>query len=146
MPTNMYLQFEGPNMERIEVLSWSHGFAQPSGPTRQTGEQATHSTLSITKYVDSTSGVLLKHCWSGHVIQKATLSCYRAGSDGKPVRYLTVLMEPVVIANISLSAGAGDVPVENVSLDYGKVTYEYIDQRTGESRTASHDLVTREVG
>lgn len=42
-------------------------------------------------------------------------------------------MRRLVISNFSVSGGAGDVPVENVSLDYGSVTYTYIDQKGEQS-------------
>ncbi len=49
-------------------------------------------------------------------------------------------MQHVVIANYSVSGGPGDMPVENVSLDYGIIQYNYMDQK------ASHDLEQRKVG
>src|SRR5258706_202841 len=64
MSTNMYLKFEGPDIDggvtaaghqgEIEVLSWSHGFAQPTNSGRSTSgrgtvEQANHANLSFTK-------------------------------------------------------------------------------------------------
>ena len=46
----------------------------------------------------------------------------------------------MIIANYSVSGGPGDIPVENVSLDYGIIQYNYKD------RKASHDLEQRKVG
>jgi type VI secretion system secreted protein Hcp len=148
MATNMYIQFEDPNTDRIEILSWSHGFVQPTSATRSqsgggTVEQATHQNLSFTKYLDNNSSVLLKACWSGRQMRKAILTCYRAGSDNKPVKYLTITMEYVIVANCSISGGPGDIPVINVSLDYGIVKYDYITQ--GQSDSATHNLITRSV-
>ena len=43
MATNMYIKFEDPSIgssdapghkDEIEVLSWNHGFVQPTSPTR----------------------------------------------------------------------------------------------------------------
>ena len=144
--TNMYIQFEQPSIagtstadghkNEIEILAWKHGFTQPTSPTRSTAgsgtvEQVTHQNFTFTKYLDSATDDLLKNCWSGRQFAKVTLSCYRAdgATDNKPVKYLTVVMQNVVISNFSVSGGAGDVPVENVSLDYGSVTYTYIDQK-----------------
>jgi type VI secretion system secreted protein Hcp len=167
MATNMYLKFEEPAIEagstasehknEIEILSWSHGFTQPTSPTRSTAgagtvEQASHQNMSFTKYLDAATHSLLKYCWSGKQIGKATLTCYRASGaeDNKPVEYLKVLMEHVVIANYSVSGGPGDIPVENVSLDYGIVQYNYADQKesdgTGEgAKPAKHNLETRTI-
>ena|SRR5215203_6725295 len=163
MATNMYLRFEGPDVKgtsttpgherEMEILSWSHGFAQPTSPTRSSagggpGEQATHKNLTFTKYLDSATHDLLKYCWSGHQFQKVTLTSFRASGDpdNKPVEYLTVIMEHVVISNYAVSGGPGDVPVENVSLDYGIVQYQYKEQKqSGDEIFAKHNLETRVV-
>ncbi|MEO8381193.1 MAG: type VI secretion system tube protein Hcp [Acidobacteriota bacterium] len=167
MAINMYLKFEEPavtasstaaeHVGDIEVLSWSHGFVQPTSPSRSsagsgTVEQATHQNFSFTKYLDTATDQLLKNCWSGKQFAKATLTCYRAdgAADNKPVEYLKVVMEHVVIANYSVSGGPGDVPVENVSLDYGIVQYTYKDQKHADgtadsNKPAKHNLETRVV-
>jgi type VI secretion system secreted protein Hcp len=164
MATNMYLKFEAPAVSgssvdpghagEIEVLSWSHGFVQPTSPTRGTAgsgtvEQATHQNLTFTKYLDKATNELLKACWSGKEFGKVTLRCYRAegAADQKPVEYLSVVMEHVMISNYSVSGGPGDIPVENVSLDYGIVTYHYKEQKSSDSnmRPVKHNLETRAI-
>jgi len=164
MAVNMYLKFESPAIQgsstaadhagEIEVLSWSHGFAQPTSPTRGGGtvEQATHQNFTFTKYLDTATNELLKYCWSGKQFGKVTLTCYRSDGahDNKPVEYLTVIMEHVIIANYSVSGGPGDIPVENVALDYGIVQYNYKEQKhanspAGASKPAIHNLETHTV-
>lgn len=159
MVPNMFIKFENPaiqgssnvpgHKDEIEVLSWNHGFAQSASPTRSGGggtvESASHQSLAFAKYLDHATDDLLRLCWGGKQIGKATLSCYRSdgAGDGKPVEYLRIAMEHVIISNYSISGGPGDVPVENVSLDYGTVQYTYLDQR-GDS-SAKHDLKTKAV-
>jgi type VI secretion system secreted protein Hcp len=167
MAVNMYLKFESPDVKgssttpghvgEVEVLSWNHGFVQPTSPTRSsagsgTVEQATHQNLSFTKYLDSGTNALLKYCWSGKQIGKATLTCYRSdgATDNQPVAYLKVTMEHVIISNYSVSGGPGDVPVENVSLDYGTVQYDYKEQKHADGtadgmKPVKHNLQTRAV-
>jgi type VI secretion system secreted protein Hcp len=139
MASNMYIKFEEPaitgagvapgHVGEIEILSWSHGFVQPAGPTRSV-DRSTHANLSFTKYLDQATNDLLKYSWSGKQFGKATITCYRSdGADGKPVLYMTLAMQHVVISNYSVSGGPGDVPVENVSLDYGTIQYTYVDQK-----------------
>jgi type VI secretion system secreted protein Hcp len=142
--TNMFIKFDGidgsstvaGHEKEIELLSWSHGFVQPTGPARSTAgggtvEQASHQILTFTKYVDPATTALLKACWSGKQLPSATISCFRSdgSGDNKPVKYLEVAMQHVVISNYSISGGAGDIPVENISLDYGIVKYTYFDQK-----------------
>jgi type VI secretion system secreted protein Hcp len=167
MATNMYIKFEEPAIDasstaaghekEIEILSWSHGFVQPTSPTRSFAgsasvEQATHQNLTFTKYLDTATNALLKYCWSGKQIGKATVSCWRSDGavDNKPVKYLEIIMQHVVISNYSVSGGPGDIPVENVSLDYGIVQYTYLDQKhvdgTADSNLpATHNLETRSI-
>lgn len=167
MATNMYIKFEGPAIDggssaaehakEIEVLSWNHGFSQPTSPTRSmagagTVEQANHQNFSFSKYVDSATDDLLKMCWTGNQIDKATVTCYRSdgAEDNKPVEYLKVIMQHVVVSNFSISGGPGDVPVENVSLDYGIVQYTYLPQardtgQAGSQQAIQHDLELRKV-
>ena len=155
----MYLKFENPSIPgsskdpghagEIEILSWGHGFAQPTSPTRGGAtEQANHQNFNFTKYLDATTNELLRLCWSGKQIGKATLRCFRSdgATDNKPVEYLVVVMEHVVISNYSISGGAGDIPVENVSLEYGIIQYQYIDQKhVDDGFMAKHNLETGTV-
>lgn len=167
MATNMYIKFTGPDIAggstssehagEIEVMSWSHGFTQPTSPVRSTAgagsvEHAAHSNFSFTKYLDSATDDLLKQCWTGKQIAKALVTCYRAdgAADNKPIKYLEIEMEHVIIANLSISGGAGDIPVENVSLDYGIIKYTYLPQKKadgtgGSAQPIKHDLETRKV-
>ena len=163
MGISMFLKFEEPAVRGsstaaghggdIEVLSWNHGFSQPTSPTRSTAggggvEQASHSNFTFAKYLDSATNDLLKYCWKGDRFGKVTLTCYRAdgATDGKPEAYLTVIMQHVVIADYAVTGGPGDVPVENVSLDYGIVQYDYKAKSEPDtadaSRPAKHDLQT----
>lgn len=159
MPSNMYIKFEDPDIAgsstapghqgEIEVLSWSQGFAQPTGSAAGSGtvEQANHANFNFTKYLDATTNSLLKYCWSGKQIGKATLSCFRSdgAADNKPVKYLTVVMEHVIIANYSVSGGPGDIPVENVSLDYGIIQYNYMPRKNAEAMSVTHNLQNRTI-
>ena len=167
MATNMYVKFEEPALEtdmaaeghsnEIEILSWNHGFSQPTSPVRASGgagtvEQANHQNLSITKYLDGSTADLLKQCWTGKQFGKATLACYRADGNeaNAPVKYLELILEHVVISNFSISGGPGDIPVETISLDYGIIQYNYTSQKrdsgsTGGNKSAKHDLETRKV-
>ena|SRR5437763_4131786 len=166
MAINAYLKLETPaikgdctagdHTDDIEVLNWNHGFSQPTSATRSsagggTVEQASHQPMSLSKYIDSATSQLLKTCWSGKTIGTATLFCYRASGaeDNKAVLYLKVVMTDVVISNQSLSGGGGDLPVENLALDYGTVQYTYTLQKddgtAGGNKPAKHDLMKRAI-
>jgi len=165
MATNCFLKLETPNITgestdsdhtgEIQVLSWSHSFNQPTSPTRSSAgggsvEQANHADFSFTKYIDSATDDLLKQCWSGKSISKGTFTAFRADGDNKPVKYLEITMENIIVSNFSVSGGTGDIPVENVTLSYGTVQYSYIPQKKDDgtadgAQPVKHDLIKQAV-
>lgn len=141
MASNYYVQFEEPAItgtaggnhgKEIEVLSWNHGFVQPEGPGT-TGAATMHQNFTFTKYLDASSNELMKYCWTAKPFGKVTLSFYRESEahDPKPMLYMRVTMRHVIIANYHVSGGPGDIPTENIALDYGTIQYEYMPQSPG---------------
>jgi type VI secretion system secreted protein Hcp len=140
----------------IQVLSWSHSFNQPTPPTRSsagggTVEQANHADFSITKYIDKASIPLMKVCWNGKTIATATFTACRNDGDTL-VDYLQVVMTNVIISNISIGGGTGDLATETVTLSYSKVQYTYQEQKvpglgtdSGGKKSATHDLNLQKV-
>lgn len=174
MSTNVYLEitgedsknkFEGNSraeghQKKIEVVSWSHGFSQPTtAATKSVDQQATsranHSDLSFTKFFDNASDDLLKACWTGAQMKKAVFQCFRSsGADdtGKSTMYLQITLEDLILSHYSISGGGDELPIENVTLNYTKCEYQFIpvDFETGKAedgkKTAvSHDLSTNKI-
>jgi type VI secretion system secreted protein Hcp len=162
MSTDMFIKFaevdgeaaEANHENWCEIIGWSHSFSQPASPLRDstgsTIERANHSDLSITKYLDQATRQLLKAHWNGTQFETVSLDCLRAAGE-ESVNYLSIEMEDVIISNYSISAGGGDIPVENLSLAYSKITYAYDRKKKqdgdpeGEAQV-SHDLKTGVVG
>ncbi len=157
MAATMFIRFENPEIEgesgvpdhqrEIEILGWSHGFAQQTSAVQSerggdAREFALHQNLTLTKRFDAATNPLLRQCWSGRKIGRATLSCYRPGAND-PVLYLQIVLEKVVVSAYVISGAPGEMPVESISLDYCAVSYKYSGER-GESE-ASHDLLTNSV-
>ncbi len=165
MAMNAFIKFTEPDIkgestdnthsEQIQVLSWSHSFNQPTKAVRSTAgggtvEQANHSDFTFSKYTDAATDDLLKYCWNGKQIGKAVMQVYRADGNDAAILYLEVEMDDVIISNFSIGGGQGDLPTENVSLAYGKVTYKYKTQKpdTGDAggvQPVSHDLIKQLV-
>jgi len=138
----------------IEILSWSHGFSQPTTPVRgstsATTAQANHMDISFTKYLDCATDAILSTCWRGEQLKAAAIECYRSDGGKTSVKYLEIAMEHVIVSNYSISGGGEDIPMENISLSYGKTTYTYTPaaKKTGDAGAAqpvSHDLITETV-
>ena len=164
MAVNVFLEFKEPTIkgectdsnhkDDVELLAWSHSFSQPTSGTRSsagggTVEMAKHGDMSCTKYIDSSSDDLIKMCWSGKHIGKATMHCYRSDGDNKPVKYLEIEMEDVIISSFGIGGSSGDVPTEQFSMNYGVVTYKYTptsaDGKASGVQPIKHDLVKRTV-
>lgn len=164
MSTNMFLKLDSITGEstasehdkEIEILSWSHGFSQPTSSVRassgSTVEKVNHSDISITKYLDASTDDILKMCWTGKQIKTGTITCLRSdgSEDNKHVIYLKIELEEIIVSNYRISGGGGDLPIENISLNYGKVKYTYLPQKQadgtgGSAQPISYDLLTNKV-
>jgi type VI secretion system secreted protein Hcp len=119
----------------IEVLSYGFGASQPqSGTSSSAGNlgsaRVNISGISFTKHLDISSPKLFEYCCTGQTIPKVTLQLNRAGGD--KAKYMDYIMTDVIITAVGKggdSAGGDDVPVESVSLAFGKIemTYTKID-------------------
>jgi len=170
MAINAFMKICGPDVNggstskghetEIEVLSWNHGFNQPTSAVRSHGgggtvEKANHQPFTFTKILDSATDDLLKGCWTGQHHDTATLTCYRSSGDtggnqiGVP--YLKVEMESVIVSDFQIAGAVGDMPMETVSLTYAKVTYTYTAHdktkgTVGAAQPVFHDLRDHTVG
>jgi type VI secretion system secreted protein Hcp len=135
----MFLKLEGVDGEskddshkkEIDVLAWSWGASQ-SG-TGHTGGgsgagKVSVQDVSVTKYVDSASHLLLLDCCNGQHIKKGTLVVRKAGAT--PLEYIKLTMEDIIVSGIhSGGSGGEDRLTENVTLNFSKFKYEYTPQK-----------------
>ena len=130
----------------IDVLAWSWGASQSgsfgSGGGGGAGK-ANVQDLSVTKWIDASSASLLTHCVTGEHIPEALLTVRKAGKN--PLEYLKIKLKKVLITSISTGGSGGeDRLTENISLNFGHVTFEYMIQKddgTGEAGgTSTYDV------
>lgn len=140
MAVDMFLDIEGEingeskdhaHKKTIDVLAWSWGLSS-SGSMHMGGGggsgKANYQDLSITKYVDVSSPVLMLYCADGNHFAKATLIVRKAGK--KPLEYLIVKMKDVIITSVSTGGSGGeDRLTENVSLNFASVEVGYREQK-----------------
>lgn len=116
----------------IDVLSWSWGMSQAGSTHQSTGSgsgKVDVRDLSFTKYVDKTSPTLMQFCCNGQHLKEALLTIRKAGGK-KPVDYVRIFMKDIIVANVSHGASGGqDRLTEEVTLNFGKVKYEYTLQK-----------------
>lgn len=118
--------------DEIEVLNWSWGMSQSGNMHTGTGGGAgkvSIQDLSLTKFVDKATPNLMMHCSSGKHVPKVTLTVRKAGGDAQ-VEYLIINLEEVLISSLSTGgSGNDDRLIENVTLNFAKVTVDYQPQK-----------------
>lgn len=115
----------------IDVLSFSWGQAQTGthaggggGGAGKVSMQDFHFTMKVNKATPK----LMRACAEGEHIKDATFICRKAGKG--QFDFLTIKFEDLLVSSYQTGASsAGDeIPIEQVALNYAKVTYEYKEQ------------------
>lgn len=140
MAVDMFLDIEGEiegeaqdavHTNEIDVLAWSWGMSQ-SGSFHHGGGggagKANFQDISVTKWVDKASPVLMLYCANGDHFPKAKLTVRKAGK--KPLEYIIITMTKVMVTSVSTGGSGGeDKLTENVSLNFSDVKVEYSKQK-----------------
>src|SRR5688572_22384769 len=123
----------------IEILSFSHGLSQTSTGSVSTGGARTagrvdHQDLTVVKALDAASTPLYLACCRGDHIPEVTIQLHRA--TGNKEKYYEVKMTDVLVSGVrpgGSSQGGESLPLEEVSFNYAKVEWNYIqtDHNTG---------------
>jgi len=135
--------------EQIEILGFSWGASAPYGAS--SGEQSRRGDCQVqnftfTKLTDRASAPLLQAVAAPKSPVKAMLTVRKAGSNGKPLKYLEILFEKVSVASWDISAAGSDgVLVESVSLTFGKFTVTYHQQAADGAKSTGPISVTHNV-
>lgn len=116
--------------EWIEVLSYSFGVDQPKTSSASShgslsAERANFHDFHVVKALDKSSPKLFVACASGEHFPDATLEICRAGGDKQP--FMEYKLTDVMVSSLRPGGtGKGEsVPLEEVSLSYGKIEWKY---------------------
>ncbi|MBI4128724.1 MAG: type VI secretion system tube protein Hcp, partial [Parcubacteria group bacterium] len=118
---------DGVHHDEIDLDSFRWGKTQPgiqrSDATSGGGNtgKARFSDISFTKKVDKASPLLMLAAADGRRLRTATLTARRPGGDD----YLTMTFSDVVVSSYTTGGGSGDEPIEEITLNFGKVEMEY---------------------
>src|SRR3954469_5475343 len=122
---------DAAHKDEIEIFSYSFGMsnaATVTGGGAGTGK-AVFQNISVTKRFDKSSPAMMLYCAQGKHIQEAVITLRKTGAD-KPVDYLRITLNDVLVSSISSGGVAGgDVPTESVTFNYGRIKFEYYQQR-----------------
>jgi type VI secretion system secreted protein Hcp len=139
MAVDMFLKIEGIKGEssddkhkgEIEVLSWSWGASQTGTMHHGMGGgagKANIQDITVTKYIDRSTALLLQQCVKGAHFKEALLTVRKAG--GKPLEYIKVKMTDALITSVSVGGSGGeDRLTENVAINFAKVNFDYVPQK-----------------
>jgi type VI secretion system secreted protein Hcp len=123
---------DNTHKQEIDVLSWAWGMSNMGsthvGSGGGTGKVNVQD-LSVTKYIDSSSPKLMGACCAGTHFSTGLLTVRKAGGKG-PVEYVKIKLSEVLITAVSTggTSGGADRLTENISLNFAKVTVEYLPQ------------------
>ena len=135
-----FLKIEGVDGEstddkhkgEIEIASWSMGATNAgsfsSGGGGGTGKVSMNN-FNIVKKTDKASAKLFTACCTGEHLKQATLVCRKAG--GEQQEFLTIILTSVLVSSYQTSGSSGSdvIPMEQVSMDFGKIEYKYKEQK-----------------
>jgi type VI secretion system secreted protein Hcp len=121
---------DSKHKEEIDVLSWSWGMSN-SGSAHAGGGAGAGKVnvqdLSFTKWVDKATPYLMLACCNGKHYEKATLIVRKAGEQA--VEYIKIEMAELMITAVSTGGSGGeDRLTENVTLNFGKVQFDFVPQ------------------
>ena len=138
MASDIFLKIDGIDGEskddkhknEIELLAWSWAETQTGSAARGggmgSGKVEMHD-IAFTKHVDKATPKLISACAKGDHIPKANLAMRKAGGEQK--EYLKIELDDVMVSSYATSgANGGEIPTENISLNFGKITVEYFEQ------------------
>jgi type VI secretion system secreted protein Hcp len=116
---------DAKHKDEIQLESFSWGMSQQgsfaTGSGGGTGKVSFHD-ISISKLLDKASATLMLFCANGKHIPSGLVTFRKAGEN--PVEYLKIKLTDILVSSVQLG-GSGEVPHENVSLNFSKVEFEY---------------------
>jgi type VI secretion system secreted protein Hcp len=123
----------------IEILSYSHGVSQPPSATVSSAGGAGSGRVnmqdfSVVKHIDKASAKVAEACCTGKHIPTVVLEICRAGGD--KLKYMEYKLATVMVSSVrpgGTAHGGDEVPLEEVSFNFGKIewTYTQQDRKTG---------------
>src|SRR5208337_115746 len=119
----------------IDLESWSWGESNVGDAAYRGGAGAGKVSMQdfhFTKKVDKATPKLMEACATGEHIKKAVLTCRKAGKQQQ--EYLKITLSDLIVSSYQTGGSLGEViPVDQVSLNFSKVEFEYKEQKaTGE--------------
>lgn len=122
---------DSKHKNEIDILSWSWGESQSGSSSYGGGGGAGKVAMqdfNFTMTVNKASPKLLLACANGSHIKEALLTCRKAGKEQQ--EYLKVKFTDLLVSSFQTGGSSGaEVPVDQISLNFAKIEYEYYPQK-----------------
>jgi type VI secretion system secreted protein Hcp len=103
--------------------AWSWGGIQNAIDPLTRATKSTFHNLNITKPIDTATPRLMLACARGNRFDRATLILRKSGAT--PVEFYRIILEDVFISSVQDAGAVGDMPSENISLNFARIGVEY---------------------
>ncbi|MCI3943977.1 SciM protein [Pseudomonas syringae] len=124
----------------VELLSYHYDASQSISTSASSSGGASAGGVAlgdfqISKYVDQATPKLFELCCRGAHFKNVTVRIHRAGTE--KFKYMDIVLEDVLISTVSgQGAERGGFPVEIITLNYGRIKFEYSRQRRADGGSA----------
>jgi len=122
---------DGKHKNEIDIESWSWGENNAGSHAAGGGGGAGKVSMqdfNFTMRVNKASPKLLLACANGQHIKEGLLTCRKAGKEQQ--EYLKVKFTDLLVSSFQTGGSGGDVvPVDQISLNFAKIEYEYYPQK-----------------
>ncbi|MFN7929732.1 MAG: type VI secretion system tube protein Hcp [Blastocatellia bacterium] len=123
---------DAQNKNQIDLESWSWGATQSGGHSYGGGGGAGKVQMQDFHFVmkvNKSTPKLLEACATGKHIPSALLTCRKAG--GKQEAFLKIKFSDLLVSSYQTggSGGSDIVPMDQISLNFSKIEFEYFAQK-----------------
>jgi type VI secretion system secreted protein Hcp len=140
---------DSKHKNEIELLGWSWGAEQKGSSQTGMGQgsgKVYFKDFHVRKLIDKSSPKLMLACANGEHIKKAVLIARKAGKEQQ--EYLKITFEHVLVSSYTTGPSVVEevqteykldamLPIDSISLNFGKVQMEYKPQKADGSLDAA---------
>jgi type VI secretion system secreted protein Hcp len=121
---------DSKHKNEIDLMSWSWGETNSGSHAYGGGGGAGKVVMqdfSFAMHINKASPKLLLACAGGDHIASALLTCRKAGKEQQ--EYLKIKFSDLLVSSFQTGGSGGEVvPVDQISLNFAKIEYEYCPQ------------------
>jgi type VI secretion system secreted protein Hcp len=114
--------------DEIDVLAYSWGMAREAISGGGAAGKAVFKEMTITKRMDKASPKLMEVSATGDTSRDAIITLTNSDGTGQQFAYLKITLGNVIVSSVSSNWGGDGRPVEEVTLNYNTIQFEYIPQ------------------